>query len=289
MAGVSTHFLGQAGEEAVMSALAAFGSRCNADRSYIFRFSPRKQTMTNLYEWCAEGIQPAIELLQDMPMADYPWWMERLEKDGFLSIPDVAALPPIAAPERAVLEMQSIKSLVAVPLFIGEAICGFVGLDYVTRQVADTDAELSKLLAVLTSTHPNAGRHRIVRRTGRILVVDDEPIVQSFTKLLFQYYGFEADVCADGESALEYCKEHPEGVDLVVLDLLMPGMTGDITFYRMLQYWPEVNVLIISGFPGQIDVEQMLEDGALGFIAKPFTMADIAAYLPEGETVPGGR
>ena len=282
VAGVSTHFLGQAAEHDIMAALSELGQLFEADRSYVFRFSPVEQTMTNMHEWCAEGISPEIDLLQDIPTEDFPWWMMQLESGRALSIPDVAALPPEAGPEREILLKQAIQSLVVVPLFIGKAMGGFIGLDYVRRKRGDAERVTDKLLSVLTTADPGSSKRCIIRRTNRVLIVDDDPLVQSFMKVLFELHNFEVDVCSDGVEAVEYSRTRAEGVDLVVMDLMMPRMNGDEAFYEMLPYWPDARVLLVSGEPGDVSIDRLVADGAVGFVAKPFNLSVLAEFLPEG-------
>ena len=159
-----------------------------------------------------------------------------------------------------------------------EDLGGFVGIDNVDRTRAWSPEEIDKLLRDLVGTRPTRGSSP--RRTGRISVVDDEPLVQSFAKVLFNHLGYDVDVCGDGMEAVEYCKSHADAVDLVLLDMIMPRMGGDEAFYRIREYWPDARILVVSGYAGNARISKLLEDGAIGFLSKPFTLSDLADALP---------
>lgn len=116
-------------EDAINQSLMDIGEFVNADRSYIFDYARIKQTSSNLYEWTREGITPQIDNLQNVPFSDMPLWIEKHFKGEPMDIPDVADLP--IGQLRELLEVQDIKSLLAIPL-MKEGICiGFIGFDSV--------------------------------------------------------------------------------------------------------------------------------------------------------------
>jgi PAS domain S-box-containing protein len=116
-------------EDAINQSLKDIGQFVNADRSYIFDYARIKQTSSNLYEWTREGITPQIDNLQNVPFSDMPLWIEKHFKGEPMDIPEVADLP--VGQLRELLEVQDIKSLLAIPL-MKEGICiGFIGFDSV--------------------------------------------------------------------------------------------------------------------------------------------------------------
>ncbi len=116
-------------EDAINQSLMDIGEFVNADRSYIFDYARIKQTSSNLYEWTREGITPQIDNLQNVPFSDMPLWIEKHFKGEPMDIPEVADLP--IGQLRELLEVQDIKSLLAIPL-MKEGICiGFIGFDSV--------------------------------------------------------------------------------------------------------------------------------------------------------------
>lgn len=116
-------------EDAINQSLKDIGQFVNADRSYIFDYARIKQTSSNLYEWTREGITPQIDNLQNVPFSDMPLWIEKHFKGEPMDIPEVDDLP--VGQLRELLEIQDIKSLLAIPL-MKEGICiGFIGFDSV--------------------------------------------------------------------------------------------------------------------------------------------------------------
>ncbi len=116
-------------DSAIDAALARIGSFTGSDRAYLFRFNKDHTTMTNTHEWCAEGINPAKENLQDLPTVKLPWWMENLRNRNRIIINDVENMPEEAHLEKEIIKSQGIRSLVVLPYYLGEELGGFVGLD----------------------------------------------------------------------------------------------------------------------------------------------------------------
>ena len=115
--------------------------------------------------------------------------------------------------------------------------------------------------------------------TGNILVVDDEQPVRNVLSLSLEHLGYSVVVAASGAEALEIYKNSKTAFDLVILDMLMPHMTGDQTFFLLKEIDPDVKVLLISGYSSQEAVSSVLDNGGLGIIQKPFTISDLAARV----------
>ncbi|AKB28857.1 sensory transduction histidine kinase [Methanosarcina siciliae T4/M] len=113
--------------------LEKIGRLCGAGRSYIFLLRENDTAFDNTHEWCAEGVEPQKNNLQNVPCEECPWWMEKLSNDEVLHIPDVSALPPEAEVEKEVLGKQGIKSLIVLPLYVSGKLAGFMGLDNVVN------------------------------------------------------------------------------------------------------------------------------------------------------------
>lgn len=113
--------------------LEKIGILCGAGRSYIFQIREDGNYIDNTHEWCAEGVEPQKDNLQNTPSNICPWWIEKLNKDGIIHITDVSSLPPEAAAEKKLLEMQEIKSLIVLPLYVSGKFAGFMGMDNVVN------------------------------------------------------------------------------------------------------------------------------------------------------------
>lgn len=136
-------------------------------------------------------------------------------------------------------------------------------------------------VAALRPKPPQANSSDPWLRGGSVLVVDDEEQVRTVLVAMLKVYGFAATPAADGQSGLALFRENPTSFDLVVLDLLMPGMNGEQTFRALRAIKPDVRVLIVSGF-SEGDILGRLGGGrALGFLAKPFTRAALERKLRE--------
>jgi PAS domain S-box-containing protein len=116
---------------AVNSSLMDIGKLCNASRSYVFVFDSTQNTISKIYEWCANGVRSQNEGLQNATAADFSWWINNLKQGSTIQIEDTSKMPVEAKAEREILEQQGIRSLIVLPLYIASQLEGFVGLDNV--------------------------------------------------------------------------------------------------------------------------------------------------------------
>jgi PAS domain S-box-containing protein len=146
-------------DEAINHALELAGEFTGVDRTYLFSYDFEKDTMTNTYEWCAEGISPEISNLQNIPNAMAPGWVNSHRAGQLVHVPEVAALPE-DSPLRQILEPQGIRTLIAIPLVYDRECFGFVGFDAV-RELKSWSEEETSLLRMLAELFTNAEiRHR---------------------------------------------------------------------------------------------------------------------------------
>jgi PAS domain S-box-containing protein len=117
--------------------------------------------------------------------------------------------------------------------------------------------------------------------TGRgvVLLVDDEAIIIDIGQQMIERLGYEVLTASNGEEALGVYAENRERIDLVILDLIMPGMSGDETFNRLIHAYPEIKIILSSGYSINGKISDMLTRGAVGFIQKPFSMHELAENL----------
>jgi len=112
--------------------------------------------------------------------------------------------------------------------------------------------------------------------SGHILVVDDEETVRSFLARTLDRLGYKVTLCQDGMSAVEFFKDHHGEIDLVILDIIMPNLDGKETLALLKAVDPSVRVLIESGYATDKTASECMQQGALGFIAKPCQIEDLA-------------
>ena len=118
----------------IQRSLRELGEFCGVDRSYIFTFDESLETMSNIHEWCARGIEPQMEKLQNCPVDAAPWWIDTLLSAGEIVIPQVSCMPSEAAAERGVLESQAIRSLLVVGFRRNGCLAGYLGFDSVREE-----------------------------------------------------------------------------------------------------------------------------------------------------------
>lgn len=119
-----------AADRAIDAALARMGRLTRTDRVYVFRLHSGGAFIHNTHEWCAPGISPAREMLQNIPAAKIDHWRSEFDAGHEVLIPDVALMSD-DAPEKPVLLEQGIRSLVTVPMTQDGVFQGFVGFDAV--------------------------------------------------------------------------------------------------------------------------------------------------------------
>nr|WP_320132589.1 ATP-binding protein [uncultured Holophaga sp.] len=116
---------------------------------------------------------------------------------------------------------------------------------------------------------------------GRILVIDDEAFVLTAIALQLESLGYQVLQVEDATRALDAFRECHERLSCVLLDMVMPGVSGRDLALDMHRFDPEVPIILMSGFPGRAQVSEMLESSIRGFLQKPFNRRDLAATLAE--------
>jgi PAS domain S-box-containing protein len=159
---ISTYFINLEPDEidaGIDRALRMLGEFTGVDRSCVFMYSGDRITMDCTHEWCAEGIEPAIQRMKTVPLSALGWSNEKLMRQEVLQISRVAELPPEARAERIELMSQGVQSLIAVPMaYQGEAM-GFLALDAV-REEKIWSEESIKLLKIAGEILVNALEHK---------------------------------------------------------------------------------------------------------------------------------
>jgi len=114
-----------------------------------------------------------------------------------------------------------------------------------------------------------------------ILLVDDEESILEFGKAILEHFGFSTMTAPNGEKALEIFKQAKGKIDMVVLDVNMPGIGGYECLKGLILLDPGVKVVVTSGYSSSRDVQEMLQMGAVGFIAKPFRFEEFVKKLKQ--------
>lgn len=144
------------------SMLERTGRFLSVDRTFLFQFSPDEKTMSNTHEWCAEGITPVKDDIQDYPVEDVPWIADIAKNRQMLFVPAVEDLPE--SPDKEELIRQQINSVLALPLTRGNILLGYFGFDAVRahREIGEEEIKLLSIIAniladALANNHFEAG------------------------------------------------------------------------------------------------------------------------------------
>ncbi len=108
-----------------------------------------------------------------------------------------------------------------------------------------------------------------------ILVVDDEDLVRELAREVLEEFGYRVIEAPDGETALELHAELGDDLDLVLLDLSMPGISGPATLERLLARAPRLPVVLWSGYSAEDDLPASVGAGARAFLEKPFELGKL--------------
>ncbi len=132
------------------------------------------------------------------------------------------------------------------------------------------------------ATHEDIEKEEIMPGKGEtLLLVDDEPIIREMWGEILDEVGYRVLCAADGDEALSVLEECSGKADLVILDLVMPHMGGKETFIRIKERYPDMMVLVSSGYSENGEVREMIEGGADGFIQKPYQIRMVTAKIRE--------
>jgi len=120
---------------------------------------------------------------------------------------------------------------------------------------------------------PMAGKPvELIGGSETVLLVDDEEKILKIANDILRQYGYDTRTVFNGEQALEAYKEDPAAIDLIVMDLGMPGMGGRKCLEELLKIDPKVQVVVASGYGGYDIAENPQQYGAAAFVVKPYRL-----------------
>ena len=114
-----------------------------------------------------------------------------------------------------------------------------------------------------------------------ILVVDDDPGLRLLARSGLQQRGYDVVVAEDGDSALAMLRDDTRTVDLVLLDLAMPGLPGEKVLETVRRMRPDLPVIISSGYSSVESQSSWVAAGASAFVGKPYRIQDLALKMRE--------
>ena len=124
----------------------------------------------------------------------------------------------------------------------------------------------------ITNNTPKGG-------TETILVVDDEEAILDFCRVALGRFGYEVMTASSGETALEIYKEKKGVIDLLIMDLSMPGMGGSRCLREIKELDSSAQFIVASGYSPDVQAGVLAETGAQGFVAKPYQIEELLAAI----------
>jgi len=115
--------------------------------------------------------------------------------------------------------------------------------------------------------------------TETILVIDDEKMVIDVTREILEVLGYDVIMATSGDEAVDIYRRNKSEISLVVLDMIMPGMSGGETFDALKQINPLVKVILSSGYSLNNKVSEILQRGCLAFLQKPFSIQELSRVI----------
>ena len=114
-----------------------------------------------------------------------------------------------------------------------------------------------------------------------ILVVDDEYNIRSMMKEIMEMSGLKVYTAGNGRDGVDIYQRNKKEIDLIVMDMVMPVMDGRAAFNEIRKVDPQQKIFIISGYSQREDLQDMLDNGAVGFLRKPFQVKEIVEKINE--------
>jgi len=114
-----------------------------------------------------------------------------------------------------------------------------------------------------------------------ILVVDDEPEIRKLVSAMLSNSGYQIILADTGEQAIKLFRKNPQAIDLLLTDVVAPGMAGPTLADQLCELRPDLKVLFMSGYDSrQVVQKYVVEKGHL-LLAKPFTLKQLEAKVVE--------
>ena len=161
---------------------------------------------------------------------------------------------------------------------------GYMDIDSTPRQGTQVTLHLPlEEPSVSAPLEAPAAPPRAVALTGcSVLLVEDEPSLRAFLARALERRGLEVQVLSDGEAVMPWIEAHVGGrqpVDVVIMDMMMPVVDGLEAASALREAWPEIPVVISSGYTGRESIEPLVETGPTLLLEKPYQVDDLIQAL----------
>ncbi len=122
-------------------------------------------------------------------------------------------------------------------------------------------------------------KETVIKGSGTILLVDDEPSVLEVSRELVESLGYKVFVAGSGQEAVALYAEHRNEIDLVILDMIMPGISGSGTYNELKAINENVKVILSSGYSINGEAKKIMDKGCDAFIQKPFHLQELSRKI----------
>lgn len=120
---------------------------------------------------------------------------------------------------------------------------------------------------------------KLARGTETLLLVEDEQAVRAATGEFLRLQGYHVLEAKDGVEALSVAKSHPEAIDLLVTDVVMPNLSGGELAKELGQFRPDTKFLFVSGYAGKTVLDHKVVDLNANFLQKPYTLKQLSLKI----------
>ncbi|MGD8702081.1 MAG: response regulator [Desulfosarcina sp.] len=141
-------------------------------------------------------------------------------------------------------------------------------------RILEIPKQRDKLRVISSDTPPEKG-------SGTILVVDDEEYILNADEAMLNELGYDVLLANGGKEALRVFDENKDTIKLLILDLIMPDLSGETVYDRIKAIRPDVRVILSSGYSIEGQAESILKKGCDGFIQKPYNLNQLAQKIKE--------
>ncbi len=121
----------------------------------------------------------------------------------------------------------------------------------------------------------------LLKGSETILIIDDEDMIIDVTSRMLKKLGYKFLIAQSGHEALELFAAEKNHIDLVILDMIMPGMGGKDTYEALKKINPDVKILLSSGYSISGEAMELINHGCNGYIQKPFSYAQLSLRMRE--------
>ncbi|MCB2217116.1 MAG: cache domain-containing protein [Desulfobulbaceae bacterium] len=118
-----------------------------------------------------------------------------------------------------------------------------------------------------------------IQGSETILLVDDETMILEVGQAMLEQLGYRVLIAQGGQAAVALMEHQSETIDLVILDLIMPGMDGGETLATLRNISQDVPVVLSSGYALNKQMEQVMAQGCSGFLQKPFSLSELSRLV----------